>query len=68
MKNFFLGFEKRANLLSTGAKLLTNATKTVAKHPVKSGVGALTAADVASSASKAARGGAGRKYMARSYP
>jgi len=95
MRDFYNGFEKKANLLAAGGKLLTRgatavknmvtgpnniftgrgtgargmatsgawrAAKTIGRHPMKSTIGGLTAADVVSSASQASKGRAGRTF------
>ena len=55
MKNFFKGFEKKAFLVPMMARGAASMGKLVMKNPLKSGIAALTASDIASSAQKASR-------------
>ena len=55
MKKFFEGFEKKSNLLVSGAKLLTKGVGAVARNPGKSLMGGFLASDMASAAQKASR-------------
>jgi len=55
MKNFFKGFEKKAFLVPMLARGAASAGKLVMKNPLKTGMGALAAHDIASSAGRASR-------------